>query len=40
LTPPKAEPLQTLPVTNWKGLVEISAPAGATPMIILCPQPL
>src|SRR5882672_3674338 len=32
--PPNAEPFQTRPVTSWKGLVAISAPAGATPMMI------
>src|SRR3984893_6455860 len=25
--------------TNWKGRVAISAPAGATPMMMDCPQP-
>ena len=39
-TPPKAEPRHTRPVTSWNGRVEISAPAGATPMITLSPQPL
>ena len=33
--PPKAVPRQTRPVTSWNGRVEISAPAGATPMITL-----
>src|SRR6185312_11973201 len=37
--PPKAVPFQTLPVTNWNGRVEISAPAGATPITIDWPQP-
>ena len=32
--PPKAVPFQTRPVTSWNGRVEISAPAGATPMMI------
>ena len=36
---PKAEPFQTRPVTSWKGRVVISAPEGATPMIMLSPQP-
>ena len=31
--PPKAVPFQTRPVTSWKGRVEISWPAPATPMI-------
>jgi hypothetical protein len=39
LTPPKAVPFQTRPVTNWNGRVLISAPAGATPMMMLSPQP-
>ncbi len=38
--PPNAEPFHTRPVTNWKGRVLISAPASATPIIMLCPQPL
>ena len=38
--PPKAVPRQTRPVTSWKGRVLISAPAGATPMMTLSPQPL
>lgn len=38
--PPKADPFHTRPVTNWKGLVEISWPAPATPMTTLCPHPL
>mmetsp|Transcript_20810 Transcript_20810/g.79791 ORF Transcript_20810/g.79791 Transcript_20810/m.79791 type:complete len:336 (+) Transcript_20810:880-1887(+) len=38
--PPKAEPSHFRPVTNWNGRVEISAPAGATPMMMLRPQPL
>jgi hypothetical protein len=38
--PPKAVPFQVRPVTSWKGRVEISAPAGATPMMIDSPQPL
>ena len=37
--PPKAVPFQTRPVTSWNGRVEISAPAGATPMMIDSPQP-
>ena len=40
LAPPKAVPRQTLPVTSWKGRVEISWPAPATPMMVLSPQPL
>ena len=40
LAPPKAEPRQLRPVTSWKGRVEISAPAGATPMTMEVPQPL
>ena len=28
------------PVTSWKGRVEISSPAAATPMIVHTPQPL
>ena len=40
LTPPKAEPFQTRPVTSWNGRVEISSPAPATPMITDSPQPL
>ena len=32
--PPKAVPFQTRPVTSWKGRVEISCPAAATPMMI------
>mmetsp|Transcript_16402 Transcript_16402/g.18241 ORF Transcript_16402/g.18241 Transcript_16402/m.18241 type:complete len:213 (+) Transcript_16402:3-641(+) len=40
LVPPKAEPRQLRPVTSWKGRVEISFPAPATPMITLVPQPL
>ena len=39
LAPPKAVPFQTRPVTSWKGRVEISAPAGATPMMTDTPQP-
>ena len=35
LNPPKAVPFQDLPVTNWNGLVEISCPAGATPMRVM-----
>jgi hypothetical protein len=34
------DPFQTLPVTNWNGLVEISCPAPATPITIDCPRPL
>jgi len=37
--PPKAVPFQTRPVTSWKGRVAISAPAGATPMMMDWPQP-
>ena len=32
LKPPKAVPFHERPVTSWKGRVEISAPAGATPI--------
>lgn len=39
-SPPKAVPFQTRPVTSWNGLVEISCPAPATPMMILSPHPL
>lgn len=38
--PPKAVPFQTLPVTSWNGLVDISCPDPATPMIVDTPQPL
>ena len=38
--PPKAEPIQRRPVTSWKGRVEISCPAAATPMMVETPQPL
>ena len=38
--PPKAVPRYTRPVTSWNGRVAISAPAGATPMMTLSPQPL
>ena len=38
--PPKAEPRHSRPVTSWNGRVLISAPAGATPIITLSPQPL
>jgi hypothetical protein len=38
--PPKAVPRQLRPVTSWNGRVEISCPAGATPMMIDSPQPL
>src|SRR5262249_36093852 len=38
--PPNAVPRHTRPVTSWNGRVRISAPAGATPMITLSPQPL
>ena len=38
--PPNAVPRQIRPVTNWNGRVLISAPAGATPIIMLSPQPL
>ena len=37
--PPNAVPRQTRPVTSWNGLVEISLPAPATPIITLSPQP-
>ena len=37
--PPNAVPFQTRPVTSWNGRVAISAPAGATPMMMLSPQP-
>jgi ABC-type nitrate/sulfonate/bicarbonate transport system ATPase subunit len=37
--PPNAVPFHTRPVTSWKGRVAISAPAGATPMMMDCPQP-
>lgn len=40
LLPPKAVPFQVRPVTSWKGRVEISCPAAATPMITLVPHPL
>src|SRR3974377_345959 len=32
--PPKAVPFQTRPVTSWNGRVAISAPAGATPIMM------
>ncbi|MCY1369750.1 hypothetical protein D9M69_568040 [compost metagenome] len=38
--PPKAEPSHLRPVTSWNGRVLISAPASATPMMMLRPQPL
>ena len=38
--PPNAEPFHTRPVTSWKGRVEISWPAAATPRIVDTPQPL
>lgn len=38
--PPKAVPFQVRPVTSWKGRVEISCPAAATPMMTLVPHPL
>ena len=38
--PPKAVPFQVRPVTSWKGRVEISCPAAATPIIVDTPQPL
>ncbi|SLN77697.1 hypothetical protein ROG8370_03978 [Roseovarius gaetbuli] len=38
--PPNAVPRQLRPVTSWNGRVEISAPAGATPITMLSPQPL
>ena len=37
--PPKAVPFQTLPVTSWKGRVDISCPAPATPTMTDVPQP-
>src|SRR5262245_52045730 len=37
--PPKAVPFQARPVTSWKGRVAISAPEGATPMMMDWPQP-
>lgn len=40
LVPPKAVPFQVRPVTSWKGRVEISCPAAATPMMTLVPHPL
>ena len=39
LKPPNAVPFHTLPVTNWKGRVEISWPAAATPTITEVPHP-
>lgn len=39
-SPPKAVPLHTRPVTSWNGLVEISCPAPATPIMTLSPHPL
>ena len=39
LAPPKADPFHTRPVTSWNGRVEISAPDGATPIMIDSPQP-
>lgn len=38
--PPNAVPFQVRPVTSWKGRVEISWPALATPIITETPQPL
>ena len=38
--PANAVPRHTRPVTSWNGRVLISAPAGATPMMMLSPQPL
>lgn len=38
--PPKAVPFQTRPVTSWKGRVDISCPAAATPIMVDTPQPL
>lgn len=38
--PPNALPFHTRPVTNWNGLVLISCPAAATPIITDVPQPL
>jgi hypothetical protein len=32
--PPNAVPFQTRPVTSWNGRVAISAPEGATPMMM------
>ena len=40
LYPPNAVPFHTRPVTSWNGLVAISVPAGATPIITDTPQPL
>jgi hypothetical protein len=37
--PPNAEPFHTRPVTSWKGRVEISCPAPATPMTTDCSHP-
>src|SRR5262249_30612374 len=37
--PPNAVPFQTRPVTSWNGRAAISAPAGATPMIMDSPHP-
>mmetsp|Transcript_126644 Transcript_126644/g.358206 ORF Transcript_126644/g.358206 Transcript_126644/m.358206 type:complete len:229 (+) Transcript_126644:179-865(+) len=37
--PPNAVPFHERPVTIWKGLVEISLPAAATPMTTETPQP-
>src|SRR6218665_910055 len=39
LTPPKAEPRHTRPVTSWNGRVRISCPAPAPPMLTLSPHP-
>lgn len=38
--PPNAVPFHTRPVTNWNGLVLISWPAAATPIITDVPHPL
>jgi hypothetical protein len=38
--PPNAVRLQTRPVTSWNGRVAISAPAGATPMMMDWPPTL
>lgn len=38
--PPNAVPFHVRPVTSWKGRVEISWPAAATPIMTLVPQPL
>ena len=38
--PPNAVPFHCLPVTNQNGLVDISLPAAATPIMQLSPKPL